>query len=46
MLGPEDVTTAVPAFNTLLTGVSFNPGLVRFEGLARDAGAGKSSVHA
>ena len=26
VLGPEDVNTAVPAFNTLLTGVSFNPG--------------------
>jgi uncharacterized membrane-anchored protein len=26
VLGPEDVHTAVPAFNTLLTGVSFNPG--------------------
>ena len=26
VLGPEDVTSAVPAFNTLLTGVSFNPG--------------------
>ena len=26
VLGPEDVKTAVPAFNTLLTGVSFNPG--------------------
>ena len=26
VLGPEDVNTAIPAFNTLLTGVSFNPG--------------------